>query len=294
MGTWRRALPLVGWLAALVGGIVLFHAMAGGAMSPSPVTDPGAWVRWSTDREPVVVVAAVLRLLVLALAWYLVGVTTIGTMARLVRLGGLIRFADALTLPMVRRLLQSALGVGLATAMVGAATTPPPRQAPPPTLTVAGEATWADTAEGVPGGTVTFVRVGGAGADDRDGDAEERAGTRSAPVVMRLVEQERTGAGPQPDTVGGTSEIGLRQVGAMAEGPGPAAREHASHRVTAGESLWSISRGALAEEWEREPTDTEVLAYWRRTIEHNRDRLADPDNPDLLFPGDEIMLPATE
>jgi hypothetical protein len=27
-------------------------------------------------------------------------------------------------------------------------------------------------------------------------------------------------------------------------------------------------------------------------IEHNRAALADPDNPDLLFPGDEVRLPA--
>jgi hypothetical protein len=34
-----------------------------------------------------------------------------------------------------------------------------------------------------------------------------------------------------------------------------------------------------------------VLAYWERVVDHNRDGLADPDNPDLIFPGDEVRLP---
>jgi nucleoid-associated protein YgaU len=64
------------------------------------------------------------------------------------------------------------------------------------------------------------------------------------------------------------------------------------HRVVSGESLWSIAQDALAHRWGREPTDAEVLPYWERVIEHNRAALADPDNPDLLFPGDEVRLPA--
>jgi nucleoid-associated protein YgaU len=39
--------------------------------------------------------------------------------------------------------------------------------------------------------------------------------------------------------------------------------------------------------------DAEVVPYWRAVIEANRDRLADRDNPSLVFPGQEFVLPAT-
>jgi nucleoid-associated protein YgaU len=34
-----------------------------------------------------------------------------------------------------------------------------------------------------------------------------------------------------------------------------------------------------------------VGRYWRRLIDANRDRLVDPGNPDLLLPGQELVLP---
>jgi nucleoid-associated protein YgaU len=37
--------------------------------------------------------------------------------------------------------------------------------------------------------------------------------------------------------------------------------------------------------------DGEVVRYWLRLIEANTDRLADPANPDLIFPGQVFALP---
>ena len=284
VGTWRRALPLIGWLSALLAGIVLFHAMGRGALAPPPLSDPGAWATWASSREPAVVAAAVLRLVVLGLAWYLVGATTVGIVARLVRVAGLIRVADALTLPMVRRMLQGALGVGLATAMVGASTAPLPHQAPP-TLTVAASA----EAEGVGDGAVPRVTLTRAKADS--GAADDAA----SPIAMRLLEQSDAdadvGLRRQVDGSDGSagSTVGLRAVEEEASDDAPG---RDVHRVVAGESLWSISQDALARAWQREPTEVEVYDYWQRTMESNRQRLADPDNPDLIFPGDEVLLPA--
>jgi hypothetical protein len=62
---------------------------------------------------------AVLRIVVVATAWYLLGVTVIGSAARLLRWGRLVTIADLLTVPAVRRLLQASLGLGLATAALG-------------------------------------------------------------------------------------------------------------------------------------------------------------------------------
>ena len=90
----REVLPLVAWLGSLVVAIVLFTAMGGGQLAAPPVTDPGAWGDWLGDRDGVVATMAILRLLVLAMAWYLVGVTTIGAVARVARWARLVRVAD--------------------------------------------------------------------------------------------------------------------------------------------------------------------------------------------------------
>ena len=38
-------------------------------------------------------------------------------------------------------------------------------------------------------------------------------------------------------------------------------------------------------------TDETIAAYWRVVIEANLDRLVEPGNPDLIMPGQEIVLP---
>jgi hypothetical protein len=64
--------------------------------------------------------------------------------------------------------------------------------------------------------------------------------------------------------------------------------------VRPGDNLWSIAAGALAEAWAPagvKPEQSDVGAYWVRVIAVNRDRLPDPADPSLIFPGDVILLP---
>jgi hypothetical protein len=314
--SWRRSLPLIGWIVALLVGLAVFHGLGSGPIAAPPLTDPGSWGPWAAARDPLVATVAVLRLVVLALAWYLVGVTTIGLLARLLRAARLVRVADALTVPMVRRLLQSALGVGLATTMVGAATAPVPAAPPEQRQAVAAEAlederspatghvTLVRAEPGDPPG-VTMVRAGAPGVDAESDGAGEETGQ---PVSMRLLEQHADADEERAITMrtveeDARGEATLRPGDPDAGASGAAeaddqtsddepSDEPSVHRVAPGESLWSIAQDALAHRWEREPTDAEVLPYWQHVIEHNRAALADPDNPDLLFPGDEIRLPA--
>lgn len=121
-GRWQRLLPLVAWFVVLAVAIVAFTAAGDGRLAAPPLTDPGTWGAWADSREPVEAVMAVLRLVVLGLAWYLLGVLTIGVVARLARSARMIRVADALSVPFVRRGLEQALGITLATVvMAGAA-----------------------------------------------------------------------------------------------------------------------------------------------------------------------------
>ena len=55
--------------------------------------------------------------------------------------------------------------------------------------------------------------------------------------------------------------------------------------VAPGESFWSIAERTVAD-------GADVARYWRTLVDANRERLADPGNPDLLFPGQVLSLPS--
>ena len=64
--------------------------------------------------------------------------------------------------------------------------------------------------------------------------------------------------------------------------------------VEPGESFWSIAEEHLADTWQLdELSDEQIVRYWKPLIAANEDRLVDPGNPDLLLPGQELVLPAT-
>ena len=96
-----------------------------GALTPPPLA-PATWAAWAGQRDPATIVMALLRLLTLLLAWYLLGATLINVVARLLSATRLVAVAEVLTLPSVRRLLQGALGLGFVTAAaIGSAPTEP-------------------------------------------------------------------------------------------------------------------------------------------------------------------------
>jgi nucleoid-associated protein YgaU len=104
------------------------------------------------------------------------------------------------------------------------------------------------------------------------------ADLRAAPLPLGLLgATAETGDADQA-----TDEVVMRRV---AEGTGPAV-----HAVAAGESFWTIARDALTSAGER-PDDARIHGYWQRLVDHNREVLDDPDNPDLLFPGQVLELP---
>ncbi len=62
--------------------------------------------------------------------------------------------------------------------------------------------------------------------------------------------------------------------------------------VEPGMSFWSIAEEVVAER--SGPVDERAVSrYWQALIAANRDRLVVPGNADLLFPGQELVLPAT-
>ena len=59
-------------------------------------------------------------------------------------------------------------------------------------------------------------------------------------------------------------------------------------RVERGQHLWGIAEATVHA---RGGGAAQVPGYWRTLVEANRDRLVVPDRPDLIFPGQDLVLP---
>lgn len=109
---------------------------------------------------------------------------------------------------------------------------------------------------------------------------------------------------PAPPATPGQETVDPRYIpvpaGSRREGGAPSperpqedgSREPSRNRtvVHPGDHLWKLAAGRMKEALGRTPTDTEVAPYWVEVVEANRDRIRSGD-PDLIFPGEEIVLP---
>lgn len=112
-------------------------------------------------------------------------------------------------------------------------------------------------------------------------------------AVLRLVTEPPPGTAtlrlvPEPAPAATPMPVAPAPVAAAAPSPTPPA-EHLV--VEPGDSLWSIAEEVLLERG-ADPDDLAVERYWRRLVDANRRALVDPANPDLIYPGQELTLPA--
>ena len=267
-GRWR----LLAWTAALALTLRALHALGAGALGVplSSVEDLSGWL----DRTPPEVMAvAIVRLVALAAGWYL-AVCTLAL--ALTRPFGRTRVASAAaraTPAVIRRLVAGGGGLGLAAGtlvsglpsmgMAPSALAPRPAAASivgamqdpgPPT------ATMTRGPRDMP--TAVMTRMP---AEDMRTAIMTRLPATDAPPASR--------APPAHATVDSATATPL------------------SWTVEPGDSFWSIAADTLSGPGSRQPTDREVDGYWRHLVRANRDRLVDKDNPDLLVPGQELVLP---
>jgi nucleoid-associated protein YgaU len=73
--------------------------------------------------------------------------------------------------------------------------------------------------------------------------------------------------------------------------PTPEPAPPATWTVRPGEHLWSIARQLVEQAAGRPAGQAEVAPCWRALLDANRDRLPVPGNPDLLCPGDLLVVP---
>lgn len=61
--------------------------------------------------------------------------------------------------------------------------------------------------------------------------------------------------------------------------------------VEPGEHFWSLAVDEVAEQLQRPGTVDEVDTYWRELVDANRDRLAVAGDPDMIYPGQQFVVP---
>lgn len=74
--------------------------------------------------------------------------------------------------------------------------------------------------------------------------------------------------------------------------PSPASQQTTrTVTVKEGDHFWGTAEQALKQAWGRPPTDEEITPYWRIVVQANLERLLPPHDPDLIYPGQQFVLP---
>ncbi len=63
--------------------------------------------------------------------------------------------------------------------------------------------------------------------------------------------------------------------------------------VVKDDHFWALAEQALTDAWGRAPSDAELTPYWAEMVEANVDRLAPPEDPNLIYPGQSFVVPDT-
>jgi LysM domain len=278
-GRWR----LLAWTAALALGLRWLHALGAGPLGVplSSADDLSAWL----DRTPPELMAvAIVRLVALAAGWYLAVCTLAFVLTRPVGRSRVASAAARATPAIIRRLVIGGGRLGLAAGTVVGAL-PSTMVAPAPLAPRPAAASIVGAAQDTNPPTATMTR----GAQDIPTAVMTRLPTQDTPsAVMSRLPTQDTPSAVMTRLPASVPPRASRSPPAPATGDSAATPP--SWTVDAGDSFWSIAVETLAEAGETS-TDRQVIGYWRRLVEANRGRLLDPGNPDLLVPGQELVLP---
>lgn len=252
-------LRLVAWTLGLGATLWSLHLVGprAGLTLPSPVR-PADWAAWVDEVGTAVALAGMLRMLALGLAWYLVLVTILAAASHRPDEGA----SEGAWTRLAPRFVRSMIGsAGLFTAASLTLTASPLLVPPASTATASAERSQATMA----GRTVETSAVP----------------LSIEPLTAGETVDPDASAGREPMTV----EPWSFDLGPLAEPEGAL-----TWVVEPGDHLWHIAAETIAERGSAADDDS-IHRYWLDLIEHNRDRLVDPSNPDLIYPGQEFVLP---
>lgn len=111
-----RVARATGWILGLLATAAVLRLAATGDLASPPLGSLDQLTAWADAREPVAAAIALVRLAAETGVWYVLAVSALHVASGVLRSAGGHRFADALTVPGVRRLVHAGLGIGLAAA----------------------------------------------------------------------------------------------------------------------------------------------------------------------------------
>lgn len=277
--TRRRHLVMLLVVAGIALGL-LRSGHGGLGMPLGSVADLRAWLE---NSEPPVLAAALLRVLGLAGCAYLGCVLSLALIAEVLRSRGLAALSIRLTPALLRWCVMGSAGsVGLA---FGTAVSSLPVAASSPASTTRLSEDQAGGSEQISQQIAVMVRLD----DAADVLADPRVGTPEATMTKLdpspSLPTNQSATAPPATPVASTARPQASEAPVV-----PQSAADDTWIVMPGDSFWSIAEEVLSETGEQ-PSEHAVAAYWQRLIAANRDRLAQPGNPDLLFAGQELTLP---
>jgi cytoskeletal protein RodZ len=259
---------LIGLLALEAAALPL---LAGGGDGAPAAIDWAHLARWASDTAPEDAVVAVVRLLGMGLAAWLLATTLLYFLAQLTRVPSLVRGVSWATIPAVRRIVDAAVA---ASVFGGAVLGPHPAGAqivaPPPIVVELNSTTTSAPAH-------RYVPV--------------PAGDRSDLVPTTTRAAPATTSSPTATSPAATATTVL-PAPAVPAAPVRQPADHV-HTVVAGDNLWTIASAELSRQTGRTADDlaeAEVRDYWLQLIDANRSRLLS-GNPSLIYPGESIFCP---
>lgn len=267
--------------AARTAGLLAVTSAVGWLLTSEPVSGPLAIPltsldelrRWLDDSTAAVLPAAILRLAALALCAYLALALSLTLAAQIVdrRTGGRAVRAVRRLLPAT---LRSLLTGGAQCSLVAASAFPL-------------SALPATSPFGDPGPTATMAKL----------DPIETDSHLAEPVPTSTATMTRLPTPTVPQDAPTTAPTSLAPVPLPPRAPAPAITpdpddgDDETWTVTPGDTFWSIAEEALTDRRGSVPPQHETVRYWRQLMATNQPRLAAPGNPDLLLPGQSLVLP---
>jgi hypothetical protein len=246
--------------------IALLHRLGAEPWLRVDWSDLDGWLRHARPEDAL---AAAVRAVALALAYWVLTTTVLYLTARLMRAGAALRGVEWATIPAVRRVVDGAVAVSIATASIAGPAAPGVAQVPTPVVVEID-----DEGRPMPPGVATTV----------DDDAASSP-LPPGPIPPGL---DRVGWAPTPAGMAPTGTAPA--VDAAGTRPHPST---ASVVVEPGDNLWVISARHLERVTGTSVDGGTIVRYWRRVVDANRDRLRSGD-PDLIYPGESVLLPPRE
>ena len=269
---------LLGVFAAETGLIWLLHRA--GPMFPVDLATPLTWLRFTPPDQ---IVMAAIRYAALGFGYWLLLSTVVYSTGVIASLPGLVRSVEWATVPMVRNAARRAVALSLASTTMAptAAFVVPAFLVPAATV---GLHTAAEDLGQEERNTEVVV-----GVPDRDtfippGATLPRESPLAPPSVATPRLSTSTTPAEPPDQLTAQTTSNYQESGVDV-------RAAALHTVAPGDNLWTIAARHLQSDDSASPlTESQIAPYWAQVVELNRQSLRS-QNPDWIYPGEEIQLP---